>query len=125
MARLCNTRSGKIRYNNNPRYSRSFRGRRFYSTREYRGEIHFCVCHTPVSLLSAVSSPITRRATRPLLTSKRSAKPCFQRYFAAVGVIFQQGRIGRIFPARFREGQRARKRRDVLCAHPRRGPRVH
>lgn len=55
-----------------------------------------------------------RESYPPWLSSKGSAKPCSQRYFAAAGVIFQWwGPIGRIFLAREEPGGRRRLRLDA------------
>lgn len=66
-----------------------------------------------ISELSTFSSLSGTQLCRDF-TSKGSAKPCFQRYFAAMGVIFQRhrrGRIGRIFLAITSETHRVASRR--------------
>lgn len=67
----------------------------------------------------------SRRALLPpLLTSRKSAEPCFQRYFAAVGVIFQQGRASGAFFLPVSERANSTVQSDVL-AYPRRDSRLH
>lgn len=102
-------------YDNN--FMLLFARRCLYSTQEYRRKIHFCTSHPELSISFSPSiAPARRTIRRDLPISKASAKPCFQWYFAAAGVIFQwyrRGRVRRIFLACEKSAASRRKWRDA------------